>query len=196
MRIGLAITGTIGLLIGPPASASDYGCKVLLCLANPNGARAVSECRPPIDQLFTDLARGRPFPTCDLAQSSSGTQSWAQQGLSYYDPCPTGTTALANGMQAVQGTPLPPINGYGSYYSGIGDGDGQSPASGESYSPMPGKVCVGNHIGTTSVSSGSGESFETMAVGVYDRVVLLDAQRSPNVIDVYVDSSLYRRVRW
>ena len=90
-----------------------------------------------------------------------------------------------------------PVMDYGStYYIGIGEGDGLSPSSGESYSPMPGKVCVGNLVGATSVFSGRGESFETTSAGVYDRVVLLDAQQSPNVIDVFVDSSLYRRVRW
>ena len=196
-QLGLAVIGAIVLLLGSSAHASDYGCKVLLCLANPNGSRAVSECRPPIDQLFNDLARGRPFPTCELAQAPSGGRSWAQQGTSYYDPCPAGTTALSSGLNAVQGGPVPPWDGDGSiYYVGIGEGDGLSPGFGESYSPMPAKVCVGNLVGATSASSGSGEGLETRSAGVYDRVGSLDAQGSPNIIDVFVDSSLYRRVRW
>ena len=50
--------------------ASDYGCRVLLCLANPDGPTAVAMCIPPITQLWRDLARvpPRPFPTCDEAR--------------------------------------------------------------------------------------------------------------------------------
>lgn len=171
--------------------ASDYGCKVLLCLANPNGPRAVSECVPPINQLFNDLSRGRSFPTCDLASSPSGGRSWAQQGLSYYDTCPTGTTTLRSGAYAVQGGPTSSDR----YYAGIGDGDGMAPNYGEGVS-MPGKVCVGNQLSTTLITAGDGDSSSAIPAGVYDRVVILDAQGSPNIIDVYVDSALYRRVRW
>lgn len=173
------------------ASASDYGCKVLLCLSNPAGPRAVSECVPPINQLFRDLARGRDFPSCDLASAPDvrGGRSWAQQGVSYYDPCPEGTTALAGGTYAIQ-------RGTATLYTGIGEGDGLRPSSGESFSPMPGKVCVGNRVGDASVSMGSGESLSAVAAEVYERAVTLDAQDSPRTIDVFVDSTLYRRVRW
>lgn len=185
------------LMAAPAAHASDYGCKVLLCLANPNGPKAVSECVPPINQLFHDLARGRSFPTCDLASSPSapGGPSWAQQGMSYYDTCPSGTTALPSGTYAIQGGPTPTPSG--TYYTGIGEGDGMSPSSfGDSSSPMPGKVCVGSKVADSWVATGYGDSYSTVPVGVYDRVVLLDPQGSPNIIDVFVNSSLYRRVRW
>ena len=173
------------------ANASDYGCKVLLCLANPNGPKAVSECVPPINQLFRDLARGRAFPTCDLASAPGGPggRSWAQQNFSYYDVCPSGTTALSSGLYAVQGSAT-------LVYRGIGEGDGMSPGSGDDYTPLPGKVCVGNKVGDTYVSMGSGDDYSSYAAGVYDRVVMLDPAGSPNIIDVYVDSALYRRVRW
>lgn len=193
-RLFLGFAGAVVMFIGPAAHASDYGCQVLLCLANPNGPRAVSECVPPINQLFRDLARGRSFPTCELAESPSGGRSWAQRGVSYYDPCPRGTTALANGSYAVQGSATPPT--YGSPYTGIGDGDGLYPTHGDNYRPMPGKVCVGNLIGNTSVMTGYGDGYSSVSSGVYDRVVMLDAQGSPNIIDVFVDSTLYRRVRW
>jgi hypothetical protein len=82
-------------------------------------------------------------------------------------------------------------------YAGIGEGDGMTPDwSGDSYIPLPSKVCVGNKVGDTWVAVGSGDSSGTYAAGVYDRVVMLDPAASPNVIDVFVDSSLYRRVRW
>jgi hypothetical protein len=204
-KVFVAIVAVAGALAAPTAHASDYGCKVLLCLANPNGPRAVSECVPPINQLFHDLARGRSFPTCDLASApdNSGGRSWAQQGMSYYDPCPEGTTALPSGSYAVQGTatPMPRYpwgNSGDALYTGIGDGDGLMPGSGvgDGYSPLPGKVCVGSKIGDTYVSMGSGDSYSAVSAGVYDRVVMLDAQGSPRIIDVFVNSSLYRRVRW
>lgn len=191
MRLKFWLFG--GLLFGAStaANASDYGCKVLLCLANPNGSTAVSQCVPPIDQLHRDLARGRPFPTCDMASAPDGTggRAWAQQGVSYYDPCPPGTTALPSGSLAVEGA-------GGALYTGIGEGDGLMPSYGESASPMPSKVCVGKHVGDALVVTGSGESYAEGVAASYDRVALLDAQGSPNVIDVYINSALYRRVRW
>ena len=195
-RLFLGLAAAVAMFVGPAAHASDYGCKVLLCLANPNGPRAVSECVPPINQLFRDLARGRSFPTCELAESpSGGGRSWAQRGVSYYDPCPGGTTALASGSYAVLGGATPPS--YGSlYYTGIGDGEGLYPSHGDNYRPMPGKVCVGNLVGNTSVMTGYGDGYSSVSSGVYDRVEMLDAQGSPNIIDVFVDSTLYRRVRW
>ena len=82
------------VVISTHASASDYGCRVLLCLANPAGPTAVSQCVPPITQLWRDLARTppRPFPTCDEARPA-----YAEQTTTYYDPCPEGTDALENG---------------------------------------------------------------------------------------------------
>lgn len=54
----------------------DLGCKVLLCLANPQGPKAASACVAPIDRLFWHLARGHAFPTCDMgAGNASGTSS-------------------------------------------------------------------------------------------------------------------------
>ena len=52
------------------SSNDRWGCEVLLCLANPNGPRAVSECRPPIDKLFDCLSWRHPckFPSCPMAR--------------------------------------------------------------------------------------------------------------------------------
>ena len=56
-----------------------WGCEVLLCLANPNGPRAVGECRPPIDKLFDCLSWRHPckFPSCPMA----GDGNYAKQLL-------------------------------------------------------------------------------------------------------------------
>lgn len=179
--------GAFTLLCAGNAEASDYGCKVLLCLANPAGATALGQCVPPITQLWRDLASFHPLPTCDEARPAV-----AVQGMSYYDDCPDGTTALAANSLAIQ-------SGTDTVAVGIGRGDGLTPGSGQDGAPMPGKVCVGRLLSSTTVGDGtSGDSGGggTTDVGIYDRVVLLDPVSSPRVIDVYIGGSLYRRVRW
>lgn len=181
---------------GSMAHASDYGCKVLLCLANPNGPKAVSECHPPINKLYDDLKEGRPFPSCDMASGPDG-KSYAKQGFSYFDPCPEGTTALADAKYAIQGATVP-RPGFGSRnpaYVGIGTGDGWRPND-DGYHYNSQKVCVGNQVGETRISIGTGEDQRYYRAGVYETVRLLDKQGSPRIIDVFIDDQLYRRVRW
>lgn len=66
--VGLIFAASLSIGFGwsAPAMASDYGCQVLLCLSNPTGSMAYTECVPPIEKLFEDLALGRSFPMCDL----------------------------------------------------------------------------------------------------------------------------------
>lgn len=188
-----------GLLLAltPSAHADDHGCKVLLCLANPNGPRAVAECVPDINKLFHDLAKGRGFPTCAMASApETGAPSWAQQGYSYYDPCPAGTSALAEGQLAIQGDASTPKRvSNPTFYEGIGEGDGFMPFEDRQLGK---KVCVGNKVGSTMFrdyeNSRFGYGYTT--AGVYDHVAILDPQDSPRIIDVYVSNTLYRRVRW
>jgi hypothetical protein len=69
----LALIVSIAAPFVQTAKASEYGCTVLLCLANPasnGGPKGVAECVPPIEQLYTDLAKGRPFPPCDLSATT------------------------------------------------------------------------------------------------------------------------------
>jgi hypothetical protein len=54
-----------------PVFADDWGCQVLLCLADPRGPEAESECKPPIEKLWNALEHGKPFPTCDLNSSAA-----------------------------------------------------------------------------------------------------------------------------
>ena len=171
------------------AVASDYGCRVLLCLSNPSGPTAVSQCVPPISQLWRDLARGRAFPRCEEANTPAN-QAWAQMGTSYYDVCPAGTTALAAGALAVQGGPV-----LGSLVEGIGDGDALQPDPVNNVNLFP-KTCVGQRTGQANVWLGDPLTGVLLTADVFDRVVVLDPQISPRVIDVYVNSQLYRRVRW
>jgi len=165
------------------ANADDYGCKVLLCLANPNGPKAVSECVDPINRLYDDLRHGRGFPRCDMANAPSG-KAYATTGTNWFNDCPTGTGALAPGAYAVQG------GDRTQYYQGIGTGEGG--VGGQ-------KVCVGNRTGFTQVAISSGSdngSYNNVDVGIYDRVVVLNPASSPNYIDVIVNGTRSTRVRW
>jgi hypothetical protein len=66
----------LALMSSPPARSAD-GCLVLLCLAAPSW-RAIAQCVPPVQQVFRDLARGRPFPTCSMAGAgNSASHAWA-----------------------------------------------------------------------------------------------------------------------
>lgn len=56
--------GLLGLTHTPKAEALD-GCKLLLCLAG--NWSAIPLCVPDVRQLFRDLARGRPFPSCSMS---------------------------------------------------------------------------------------------------------------------------------
>ena len=169
-------------------SASDYGCQVLLCLSNPAGQTAVAQCVPPITQLWRDLAHvpPRPFPTCD-----EGRPAVAIQNTTYYDPCPDGTTALdAGGLALQQGMPT------GSQPAvGIGSGDTLAPGHGDRVF-LGSKVCVGRSVGRMWVMTGNGDNSWAGYVDVYDRIAILDPAMTPNVIDVYLNNALYRRIRW
>lgn len=114
----------------------DWGCEVLLCLANPNGPTAVPPCLPPIQELWRALARGHAFPTCTMASGPNG-RSHVRPAHSYYDHCPRGTSELPVGqvaeLAATTVTPpaLPAPSGVpstytgataGRIYAGIGDG--------------------------------------------------------------------------
>jgi len=64
------ISGFLMALSAPKiAMADDWGCQVLLCLADPRGPETESACVPPIEKLWSALAHGKSFPTCDLSTS-------------------------------------------------------------------------------------------------------------------------------
>lgn len=99
--------------LSPPVFASDWGCQVLLCLSNPSGPEAVSQCVPPIERLWNELRHGHPFPSCDTGPSGSGdyaNNTWANSSyctqslvqLNASDPTdPTGASCNAQGAVAV-----------------------------------------------------------------------------------------------
>jgi hypothetical protein len=189
------VAALISLQVGS-AAADQWGCEVLLCLSNPAGPTAVAECKPPIHRLWRHLARGHSFPSCDMARGPNGA-SYAKRGFSYYDPCPPGTRALANGEQAARAGPVRTVGARSIYGAsgaicfGIGTGDGYFPN--DRAGGLPAKVCVGSKLGATSLSYDARSSYQ---VSIYDRIVTLAPQRSPRIIDVYINDAFYQRVRW
>lgn len=186
------------LLLGGAASAShasDYGCKVLLCLSNPQsngGPLGVAECTEPIHQLYSDLRKGRPFPSCDLADGNDG-RSYARRVYDPYDPCPAPLQPIQSGAIVVQGTRRA-TNGYpGRAYADFalsGDPAMSGQQLGDNWSPGP-RACVGKPTGNYQV----GAVDDSYTVSVFDRVVWQQPQ-SPQAIDIYIDNQLYQRVRY
>ncbi|SAL60110.1 hypothetical protein [Caballeronia humi] len=181
---------------GTCAHASDYGCKVLLCLANPasnGGPKGMTQCEQPINQLYHDLSKGRPFPSCDLSDGNDGS-SYARQVYDQYDPCPTPLHAVLRGSYVTEGRrKTNSATGYG------WGGDGsfvltkplQVSEQGE-YDNSPGaRACVGKLIG--SYTAGSFDNPYT--VNVFDTVIWQPAQ-TPRAIDVFIDHTWQQRVRW
>ena len=75
-RTANALMAAVLLSVSTTAVALD-GCLVLLCLSAPSW-RAIPQCVPPITQLWRDLARGKPFPSCSMAGgTNSATHAWA-----------------------------------------------------------------------------------------------------------------------
>ena len=67
------------------ARADDWGCTVVLCLANPGGPTQYAACVPPVTRLWQHLKRGGAFPTCTGAGSSTSSV-----GYDPYEPCQDG----------------------------------------------------------------------------------------------------------
>lgn len=208
-----ALAVVTSLMVPSAARADNWGCEVLLCLSNPAGPMAVSACVPPITRLYRAIFKWRPdpFPTCTMSSgegsSASGNYAYVAPP-SFYDNCPAGTTALSQGSNAAMGTYTAnmPTWPYGPGYvlagrvgTGIGDGSGLYPNSGENGGPLPVKVCVANAVATqTVVTSPPGSSWEdtsSVNVTIYDRVVFVDPAANSFNINVMINNSLFRNVR-
>ncbi|NSZ10050.1 MULTISPECIES: hypothetical protein [Agrobacterium] len=80
-----------GAFMSTSAHADDWACEVALCISNPNGPMAVSQCVPPIKKLYRHLAKGRSFPMC---KSADGHVNFTRVGMEMQEDCPTGTTTV------------------------------------------------------------------------------------------------------
>ena len=92
-RITAIVLPAVLAAASPPTRAVD-GCLVLLCLAAPSWS-AIAQCVPPVTQLFRDLARGRPFPTCGMSGAgNSASHQWASAPSN----CPPQYTSTGEGV--------------------------------------------------------------------------------------------------
>jgi hypothetical protein len=214
-KLPAALALTASILAPAVARADTWGCEVLLCLSNPAGPMAVTQCVPPITRLYQAIFKWRPdpFPTCTM---SSGTDSQAGGNYayvappSYYDACPANTTALPVGQSGAVGTyvaspttwPFQP--GYlmtGAVSAGIGDGSGYFPGISDdgTTTALPAKTCVGVAVGVASVPAasnwGDGMINFTLNVTLFDRVVYVDPAANSFNINVMVNNRLFRNVR-
>lgn len=79
-----AVAVSVMVLSGGVCRADDWGCQVLLCLANPGGATQYAECVPPVTRLWDELRKGHAFPTC------SGVGYSASRPVYQPYSCPSG----------------------------------------------------------------------------------------------------------
>lgn len=183
--------------VGTSANASDYGCKVLLCLSNPAGPKAESECVPPINRLYRDLRKGRSFPSCEMAKGPGG-QSYARQVYDHYDPCPAPLKPAPRGSVVAQGTSNPDAQPRGFHNRGQMFQLAAPPQVSEpgnnhmGFSRAGPRACVGEPVGHYQVRTNNDDYY---TVTVYSHIQWQQAQ-SPRAIDVFIDDEWYRRVRW
>lgn len=79
MKLSIATSALVAFFFfSAPVSASQYGCQVALCLANPGSPTEHADCVPPIRKLQRDLARGRGFPSCPDAGNSGSSDNIAR----------------------------------------------------------------------------------------------------------------------
>ncbi len=68
----------LGLLAGSGTALAADGCLVLLCLAAPSWS-SIAQCVDPVREVFRDVARGRPFPSCDTAGGANRARNdWSR----------------------------------------------------------------------------------------------------------------------
>lgn len=196
------------------ARADDWGCQVLLCLANPAGPMAVQQCVPPIQRLYTEVlfapwwAR-RPFPTCAMAQSggtaaggvSSGAGSWAEL-KNMPNQCPAGTSLVNGGYVAGAASGAQWVreareSGYAWNvdWSQLYWGGPQYPDENNQY--LDRTVCAGGQYAGSFRVIADSESGTWYDVGVYEQVAVLDPPANGGrAIVVYINGSVYRIVRY
>lgn len=206
---GIALAFTV-LCASSPALADDddYGCRVVICLANPasnGGPRAPDTCAPAIDRLYDDLRHGRGFPQC------SGSGMTVRQNNTPYDPCPAGTTAAAVGTWVVQGQRRSSPSYWSDANSFVLNGAPRPSVSAavDSFAGFGPLACVGQQVGSYEVygdpssqtrsnkwsSGGDGDYLDPVRVTVYSQIIWQQPQ-SANAIDVYTGGQFQTRIHY
>ncbi|WP_320188785.1 hypothetical protein RMS29_028200 (plasmid) [Agrobacterium rosae] len=89
--IGAAMIAGCAFVTAPAQAEDLWPCEVALCIANPAGPMAVSECVAPIKKLYRHLAKGRSFPMC---KSADGHVQFTRYGMELQEDCPAGTRTV------------------------------------------------------------------------------------------------------
>lgn len=85
---------------------------------------------------------------------------------------------------------------FTSFTTGIGEGSYANLGWGQDGGSPQKKVCVGNQLGTTTVTTGSSwDDRQTFSVNVYDKVIYLDPVMNGFAIKVWQDNTLTRVIR-
>lgn len=87
-------TAVAASVLSGSATASEWGCEVLLCASSSNPSwRGVPACHPPMNRLISAMKRpGFSWPTCPQA----GT---GRPGYEQFEECPAGWTATTDPNQ-------------------------------------------------------------------------------------------------
>lgn len=194
------------------AHADDYGCKVMLCMANPKGPMAEATCRPPIERLLRERAQRRPpaYPSCPEASPSTMAFNFR-----LYNDCPAGSAASNEGEYSVQmsdalwdqinpirpGTSrlmltLPELP-QGTYAQvGVSEtGTLDSNYSGVGTDGSRNRVCVSGGMGLIAIrlpnnDSQSQEQFQY--INVVRQQTLIPPNANPRSVDIYIDGKLFK----
>lgn len=185
-----AIIGSLAMF-SQDARASEWGCKVLLCLSSPEGPKQ-KECKPPLEKLWKHLRDGGSMPSCDEDKSSSLKRVFGNP----YPVCPKGLTETTGWVAIVGGKEW---NAAGPVeYPSSGDSGGTDTA----YRP---KACVGRLVKSRSVPlqcSGVGGGDMGYAdtctggytVREYDQVEPLEATGNRRAVEIYRNGAIQDRV--
>ena len=158
IRLVSALAAAAALATASTAHAVD-GCLALLCFAAPSWS-AIQQCVPPVQQVLSDLAHGKPFPTCNMAGAgNSASHQWSSVPVS----CPPQYIGLVESESGCEeGT-----RQEGRGQEGTGDtcpGCGAC-RTGQDH-PQP-SGCVAVSDGQQALTSGSLESFNPAAAGFF-----------------------------
>lgn len=180
------------MMVSEGARASDWGCKVLLCLSDPRGPRTETECVPPIDKLYETLARGGSMPGCEQANGSKMRRVFNPYGV-----CPSGLVETTGWVASAAERNRP--------WQATGKASKPNEDGSQSYGVM---ACVGSQTDAYRVEEscegfGGGDSGTTWkctpahTVRVFDQVVPLPPNMSGRAIEIFDGSgTLQKRVHY